>query len=305
MTVFLHVVTLICLALFGLVVGVRFFRIASMPIHLRWELYPVAHEKGAGHGGSYLEQQDWWTRPREITRLGELQEMLPEMLLLKALYRHNRALWVRSFPFHFGLYVLAAFAVLIGLGGLANVAGLAVSGDGGLPGRALYYVPIPVGFLGLVLALFGSVGLLHRRLTDPALRGYTAASDLFNLIVFVATFGVALTAAITNPTFSAFRGYAASLATFSAAPPANGFVWLSVLMGMLLLAYIPMTHMAHFFVKWFTWHKIRWDDEPNLPGSRIEARVKAALQYPVSWSAPHIQGEGKKTWVDVATEKVK
>ena len=305
MTVFLHIVTLICLALFGLVVGVRFFRIASMPIHLRWELYPVPHEKEAGHGGSYLEQQDWWTRPREITRLGELREMLPEMLLLKALYRHNRALWVRSFPFHFGLYVLAAFAVLIGLGGLANVAGFAVSGDGGLPGRALYYVPIPVGFLGLVLALFGSVGLLHRRLTDPALRGYTAASDLFNLMVFVATFGVALTAAITNPTFSAFRDYAASLATFSAAPPANGLVWLAVLMVMLLLAYIPMTHMAHFFVKWFTWHKIRWDDEPNLPGSRIEARVKAALQYPVSWSAPHIQGEGKKTWVDVATEEVK
>ncbi len=305
MTVFLHIVSLICLALFVLAVGVRFHKVSSMPIHLRWELYPVAHEKGASHGGSYLEQQDWWMRPREITRLGELKEMLPEMLLLKALYRHNRTLWIRSFPFHFGLYLLAVLALLIGLGGLAQVAGLAVRGDAGPLGQALYYVPIPVGFLGLVLALIGSVGLLHRRLTDPALRDYTAASDLFNLMVFVVTFGVTLAAAMTDPTFGAFREYTATLATFSAAPPANGFVWLAVLLAMLLLAYIPMTHMAHFFVKWFTWHKIRWDDEPNLRGSRIEARVNAALLYPVSWSAPHIQGEGKKTWVDVATEEVK
>ncbi len=305
MTVLLHVVTLICLALFVLAVGVRFFKISSMPIHLRWELYPVAHEKGAGHGGSYLEQQDWWTRPREITRLGELKEMIPEMLLLKALYRHNRALWIRSFPFHFGLYLLAAFAVLIGLGGLAKVAGMPVGEDGRLFSQVLYYAPIPAGFLGLLLALLGSAGLLHRRLTDPALRGYTAASDLFNLMVFLATFGVALAAAMTDPSFSAFRDYVVSLATFSAAPPANGLVWLAVLLAMLLLAYIPLTHMAHFFVKWFTWHKIRWDDEPNLRGSRIEAQVNAALQYPVSWSAPHIQGDGKKTWVDVATEEVK
>jgi nitrate reductase gamma subunit len=243
-------------------------------------------------------------RPREITRLGELKEMLLEMLLLKALFHHNRALWIRSFPFHFGLYVLAAFAGLITFGGVAKLAGLAVSGDSDLLGRALYYAPIPVGFLGLVLALLGSAGLLHRRLTDPELKGYTAASDLFNLTVFVATFGVTLAAAITDPTFEGFRNYVVSLATFSAAPPANGLIWLAVLLAMLLLAYIPMTHMAHFFVKWFTWHKIRWDDEPNLRGSRIEARVKEALQYPVSWSAPHIQGDGKKTWVDVATEEV-
>ena len=28
------------------------------------------------------------------------------------------------------------------------------------------------------------------------------------------------------------------------------------------------------------------------------------LQYPVSWSAPHIRGDGKKNWVDVATAGV-
>jgi len=71
-----------------------------------------------------------------------------------------------------------------------------------------------------------------------------------------------------------------------------------------LLAYIPLTHMSHFFTKWFMYHGIRWSDEPSFPRSKIEKRVQQVLNYPVSWSAPHIRGDGKKTWVDVATSGV-
>jgi nitrate reductase gamma subunit len=226
------------------------------------------------------------------------------MLLLKGLYHHNRPLWFRSFPFHVGLYALAGLGGLLGLGALGELGGVAVRANGGALGQVLYYAPTPVGFFGLLLGVTGSIGLLHRRLTDPALRDYTAASDLFNLLCFVVTFGVALAAALTDPTFGLFRGFLVSLLTFSAAPMGTPLVWLAVLMATLLLAYIPMTHMAHFFIKWFTWHQVRWDDEPNLPGSRIEARVREALRYPVSWAAPHIRGDGKKTWVDVASEEV-
>jgi hypothetical protein len=31
-------------------------------------------------------------------------------------------------------------------------------------------------------------------------------------------------------------------------------------------------------------------------------KIKTYLGYPVHWSAPHIAGEGKKSWADVATE---
>ena len=70
------------------------------------------------------------------------------------------------------------------------------------------------------------------------------------------------------------------------------------------MAYIPLTHMSHFFTKWFMYHDIRWSDEPNIRGGRIERRVTEALHYPVSWSAPHIRGDGRKNWVDVATSGV-
>ena len=45
----------------------RVAKYARAPMHLRWELYPVPHEKGRDHGGSYFEETDWWTLPRETS----------------------------------------------------------------------------------------------------------------------------------------------------------------------------------------------------------------------------------------------
>ena len=40
----IHLITYAAVLAFGAVVAWRAFRIYSMPMHLRWELYPVAHE---------------------------------------------------------------------------------------------------------------------------------------------------------------------------------------------------------------------------------------------------------------------
>ena len=69
-------VTYASVAVFVIAVVTKFVKYASMPIHLRWELYPVAHEKGRAHyGGSYLEEPDWWTKSRESSLIGELKVM--------------------------------------------------------------------------------------------------------------------------------------------------------------------------------------------------------------------------------------
>ncbi len=39
-------------------------RYARMPLHLRWDLYPIMHETKCEHGGSYYKDLDWWTKPR-------------------------------------------------------------------------------------------------------------------------------------------------------------------------------------------------------------------------------------------------
>ena len=38
-----------------------------------------------------------------------------------------------------------------------------------------------------------------------------------------------------------------------------------------------------------------------MRGGPIEKKLLKSLNYPVSWSAAHIGGDGKKNWVDVAT----
>ncbi len=295
-------------AVFVAAVVWRSVKIVRLPIHLRWELYPVAHEKGrASYGGSYLEESDWWTKPRESSKLGELQVMIPEILLLAGVREHNQQQWLRSFPFHFGLYLLGGLVGLLVLGGIASSAGMTISPAGGVVGRTVYHLTYVVGYVGLGLGLLGSVALLVRRTFNADYREYTKHVDFFNLAFFIVTLAVALLAhATVDPTFSGLRAFFTQLVTFDVlsryAP--SGLVALEIVLGCLLVAYIPLTHMSHFFTKYFMWHDIRWSDEPSFKGGKIERKVSEALQYPVSWSAPHIRGDGKKNWVDVATSGV-
>jgi len=287
----------------------RVVKIARLPIHLRWELYPVAHEKGrASYGGSYLEEFDWWTKPRKSSMLGELKVMIPEILLLEGVREHNRSHWYRSFPFHFGLYLLAALIGLLVIGAVADLAGADISANGPPLAKALHTLTFLVGHAGLGLGIVGAVALLVRRLAEPDYREYTKKLDYFNLTFFIVTLVVALVVhGMFDPTFAGLRSFFTQLATFDlsgAIPVESPLFALEVVLGCLLLAYIPLTHMSHFFTKYFMYHDIRWSDEPNLKGGRIERRVAEALKYPVSWSAPHIRGDGKKNWVDVATSGV-
>jgi len=310
-----YLVTYLGLAVFVAAIGLRFLKIPKMPLHLRWELYPVAHEPGekARYGGSRLEEQDWWTKPQKQSRINELRAMLPEMLFLTAVFEHNRKLWWRTFPFHFGLYLLTGAAGLVGLGAIMELAGLRIIPGNGL-GAVLYYVTPGIALAGLVLASIGAIGLLYARLFDADLTGYTPPAAIFNLLFFLLVLGVSwLSFIFVDTDLSIARAYVQDLVCFRLVEPIGGhtanpaslmLLELQVVLSVLLVAYIPLTHMSHFFIKWFTYHKIRWDDAPNLQGSEIEKKVLEQLQYPVTWSGAHLKADGKKNWADIATEEV-
>jgi len=230
--------------------------------------------------------------------------MLPEMLFMKALWEHNRPLWFRSFPFHFGLYMLIGWAGLLIVGALASMAGVSVAPGGGL-GAAVHYLTILAGAFGFILAIIGAAALLHRRLTDAEVDGYTSPAHIFNLSLFLFALVVGfLTYILADQTFAQARAYIASLLAFRLGAPVSAAVAAEFVLFSALLAYVPLTHMSHFFTKYFFYHKIRWDDEPNFRGSRIEKQITEALGYPVSWSAPHLKADGKKNWADIATAEV-
>jgi hypothetical protein len=78
MTTLVYVIAYLGIVFFLIAVAARFVFWSKMPMHLRWELYPVAHEGGgrAAYGGSYFEESDWWKKKREVSLLGELKVMV-------------------------------------------------------------------------------------------------------------------------------------------------------------------------------------------------------------------------------------
>ncbi len=287
--------TYFSLAVFTVGVALRAAKYARAPMHLRWELYPVPHEKGkVRYGGSYFEDPDWWSRPRETSLAGEIKAMLEEMLLIRSLWHRNRPQWYVSFPFHGGLYLLIGLIVLLLCGAASTAAGL-------LPlAGILRGLATPVGAVGLIAATGGALGLLVRRMVDPGLRTASNAADYVNLLVLLASFLTAGYAWLAvDSDFAGLGRYLWGLLTLSpvAAP---GPILAEVAVASTLLLYLPFTHMTHFVAKYFTYHQVRWDDRPSRGDPTVATRMAANLTRPVPWSGPHIQPDS--SWGEVATE---
>jgi len=293
------------IVVFVIAVIARIRMYARMPMHLRWELYPIPHEASrAAHGGSYLEEVDWWLKPREVSKAAELKAMGTEIIFLEALHKHNRPMWRSSFPFHFGLYLVIATTVLMLSGGVLSALSGGFAGSG--LGSLWYGAVVVLGAAGMALAIYGAFGLLRRRLSSPDLQDFTTSADIFNLAFFVLAFGCAfVTFALFDRDFALVSGFVRNLVTFRLEPVASGsaglMVGISVCLLSALVAYIPLTHMSHFVGKYFAYHSVRWGDEPNLKGGPQEAGIMANLTQKVTWAAPHIKSDGQKNWVEVAT----
>jgi nitrate reductase gamma subunit len=275
---------------------------ARHPIHLRWELYPVPHEdpRRVEHGGSYYEEVNWWTRPTRFHLFGEVRFMVPEIFFMKGLWDFNRAMWVRSFPFHFGLYLLIG---TIGLVAVTAVLEVAVPGAtaGGL-GIGLHWLYTVTGVSGAILATCGAAALLHRRLTAEDLKTSTTPGDLLNLCWFLAALGCLLAGYfLRGPDSPSTMALVQAILTFDASVRIPGPLAVGLILSALLLAYIPFTHMSHFIGKFFTYHSVRWNDQPLRPGGRIEKRLAEYLTYKPTWAARHVGADGTKTWAEVAT----
>ena len=290
----------LALGVFVVVVLGKILKYYNMPLHVRWELYPLPHEKGREYGGSYFEELDWWEKPVEKSHIGQLKFMIQEMVFIKSLFHDNRKLWYASFPFHFGIYLVIGSLVLLFIGAIVNIIGL--SSQGALA-VFIQSLAIIFGAIGFVLGTIGSIGLLTRRIFDEDMRAFAAPADYFNLLFILAIFLTGIIAWVfSDSTFELFRNYIKSMITFSPQAVGSPILVLHLILLSLFIMYLPFTHMTHFFGKYFTWHEVRWDDERNMRGSDIEAKVNKLLNLKQNWSAPHIKSG--ETWATVATEEV-
>jgi nitrate reductase gamma subunit len=263
MNAFLYVATYLAVLIFLIACAVRGFQYARLPLHLRWELYPAPHNFSS-----------------------EVKFMFFEILFLKSLWEFNRKLWFRSFPFHFGLYLL-----------IVTLALLALDASTGIGFQWLYTT---TGALGLGLGIIGALGLLAIRLTDSNLKIYTTRGDIFNLVFFIVTFAVLSVGYFSPASMPDMLALARAILAFDTSIEIHGTLAIGLFLSCILTVYIPMTHMSHFIAKYFTYHSVRWDDRPNRRGGKIEKRLAECLSYRPTWAAAHVKADGKKSWAEIA-----
>jgi len=300
-----QVATYVLGVIFVLAFASTVIRYLRMPIHLRWELYPLAGEAKRPWGGSYLEEEDWRAEPhKEKSFLGEMKFMGKEILYFKEYLEKNRSLWGIVYPLHMGIFLFIGFFALLVVGALTLEADMAVAGESApVWGRLVYYLTLVVGVAALVLGTAGSLGLLWRKLTDRVMSPYTRRIEYLNIVFVLAIFLTGLISwAAADSTFATARGYVNSLFTYSTISGVDAVIMAHIVLLALLLAYLPFTNMMHFFAKFFTYHMVRWDDAPHLRGSNLERKLQPQLQFPLSWSAPHVQNFER--WGDVAKGEV-
>ena len=287
------ILLLLSLALMIFIVAntMRVFRYLRLPLPLRWELYPIPKgpQERQRYGGSNFEDTAWWSTRPAHGRLGELKFILKEVLLLSTVRENFRALWYWSLLLHWGLYLYVASVLINAAAYLSNS----------------YHAVGAVAFinaLGCMLGFIGTAGLLLMRLVHSRLRSYASRLTVFDLLLLGCIFGTGLLSGgqlaygffFLPTSWKALLIFGVSLS----------FPWPITAHLCLLaffLAYFPFTHMTHAYMKFFSWHGVRWDDGAAVHDSRIPRSLGIALHRRVTWSAPHIP-DAPASWAEVVAD---
>ena len=271
----------------------RVVKFLRMPTPLRWDLYPIPKGPPARqlYGGSYFEQSNWWTKPPDTGHAAELSFMGKEVFLLRSVWDNFRALWLWSWLLHWGLYLYL-------LATLFAIAQAVLPGDNF---RILHLAVVYVYPLACSVGLLGSLSLLIMRTAHPRLQGFATRSSIFNLLLLGAIFttglmSLAREAGLDNVVRNLLRA-PQSLGHYSAPLQAH------LVLLAFFLAYFPFTHMTHAYMKYFTWHGVRWNDSPAIHDPHAAETLAVNLRRHASWAAPHIAAGGTATWAEVVTDQ--
>ena len=261
--------------------ALRVRRGINAPIHLHWELYKES---------SVYELTEWWTKTHNT--FGEkFWSMVLDILFLREFYDRNRRFWYPLYAFHLGLYLLILWHAWLFI--------RAVSG--GIEDVSIFgWV---WGTFSSWLALAGGSSILWMRMRDQELKVYYPPIHYIKWIFILLTLlgGIYAVDLHFKSSVPALLKYVREQVTFADLEhklhPALGPA-LHVLFASVWLIYLPFSHVFKVFFRYY--HSLRWDEVPNVRGSKIERRIKEHLDRPVTWSAPHIQS-GKR-WKEIAVE---
>ncbi|GAQ95108.1 nitrate reductase gamma subunit [Thermodesulfovibrio aggregans] len=266
----------------------KFYQISKMPFNIRWEIYPLPLENGKRrhYGGSYLEEVDWVNKPHKKSFIKEFTEPLKEILYLHRVKEFNTyGLWLWSMALHWGIWLLFTWVILLFITLIFD--NFSIS--------KFSFIP----YLSYFLGSFGSLALIIKRISNKELKLYTSGIDYLNLVfllsIFVTGILMILSGDFIEETLSYINGVVHLNLSLS---ELSTFTVIHFLLFEVFLVYIPFSRFFHGPVKFFTFHKILWDDEYQKKDSPEEKRISQQLNYRVLWAGPHILPN--QTWLENA-----
>jgi len=278
---------------------VKIVKYLRLPTHLRWELYPVIHEEKYAYGGSYFEKKEWWNEEKQKRYVRGILYLLKEYFTLGDYLTRNVLYWLGLFPWHIGFILIITFHILCFFGALFMVLEFTISpGSPDLWGRILFYAILITGIVSFIAGTVGSIFIIINRIIDKSLRTYATPLNflmyIFTLVVFISGL---YSWYFIDPDMKEYREFWKGLITFHFVGVDVGTM-VHIILFDLFLIYLPFTRSLHYITRLFAFFLIRWDDEPNRRGSKLEKRLIKNLNQKVGWQGPHI-GAGR-SWNELA-----
>ena len=270
-------------------------------MHLRSEVYPVIPGDPTSEERSHYEISIGG-RDRTPSSASAGWFLFSDYFLLREYFRRDRGYWLFLYPWHIGFIMIITFHIFCFFGALASLLGIPVTyGSPSIFGNVIYGLTLATGVVSFISGLFGTIGILIKRLTDKDLRNYATPQNYFTYLLLLAVFLSGLYSWYFDPAFSVYRNFWKGLITFKPidVEPATAS---HILLFALLLIYLPFTRSLHYITRLFGFLLIRWDDEPNLRGSVLEKKVEEMLNLRINWNGPHIKPG--LTWKELASEAI-
>ncbi len=182
----------------------------------------------------------WSLYPMPLHYTGQIGYMLKEILSFKSVFRNNRSLWAGGWIFHIGMALIAFWFVTFVLGfhtGILLRIGLSI----------LIIMP---AYITLIRAL------------NTKMRAISSPLEYFNLLIFmsIGILGILMiTYAKPEPTI--IRQYFIGMISLHPVrPPASPFFLSMLGITEFFMIYFPNSRMLHMVSKYFTFHKVSWED---------------------------------------------
>ena len=114
------------------------------------------------------------------------------------------------------------------------------------------------------------------RSLHPRLRAFTTRLGIFDLLLLGSIFATGMMSLNAGATGLVYM--VRDLLGFPAFLGDSPVVWhVHLILVAFFLAYFPFTHMTHAYMKYFTWHDVRWDDSPSSRNPRAAKALAVEL----------------------------